>query len=336
MRRNLRFQRLSGQRDLQRLLRLLGGLPACDSVRGQRSLSRDVRWQLRSERQLWQLPLARDLESTTITARDGRSLGATIFRAEDAKATVIIAPASATPQSFYRHFAAGLASAGFDTLTFDYRGIGRSRPPSLRGFEATMRQWGSEDLSGAITWARAQGCAKVFLVGHSAGGQLVGVAEGVEQLDGVYLAASSSGYYGHWQGLPRLAIKSTFYLIPALARIFGYLPYGMLGGEDLPRGVAIEWSTWGRHPKYIESAGATFSRVRAPLRALSFADDQFACRRAVEALVQSYGGAEREHVHLRPREVGMKAIGHFGFYRKEAQTKLWPDAVDWLTALASR
>ena len=274
--------------------------------------------------------------SHSIEATDGYALGARRFAAEAPRATVIIAGASATPQSYYRHFASHLAGqANLETLTFDYRGMGASRPPSLRGFEASMRQWGEADLEGVIAWARARAPRRpLLLVGHSAGGQLLGLAPGAAALDGIYLVAASSGYYGLWDGWEQLVIRSAFHVIPALTHLWGYLPYGMFGGQDLPRGVALQWSAWGRHPDYIRSApGVDFERIKAPLQALSFSDDLFASKRAVAALVSWYVNSRgAEHRPITPRQAGLRAIGHFGFFRPWAAGALWPDAVRWLEA----
>jgi len=272
-------------------------------------------------------------EDLHIVADDGFALAATRYKADPAHATVVIAGAAATPRRYYRHLAAKLAATGFETLTFDYRGTGGSRPRSLRGFHATMHDWGALDLSAAISWGggRAQ---RRFLIGHSAGGQLLGLASGAEALDAIYLAAVSSGYYGLWDGWQRLAIYAAFQSIPRVARLFGYLPYGLLGGQDVPLGMAQQWCRWGRHPDYIVSAGARFAHIRAPLRVLSFTDDFFASERAVDALIGWYTTAQVEHRRVAPQDVGLHAIGHFGFYRRTAATTLWPDALDWLTAHA--
>jgi predicted alpha/beta hydrolase len=63
-----------------------------------------------------------------LQAQDGYELGATLFEPAPARRAVLVMAAPA-PQQYYRKFAAfrGTRTA---VLTFDYRGIGRSR---LRG-----------------------------------------------------------------------------------------------------------------------------------------------------------------------------------------------------------
>src|ERR687893_2317625 len=72
-----------------------------------------------------------------------------------AKRVVLVAPATGVRRRLYRAFAEYLAGQGFGVVTWDWRGTGDSRPKSLRGFEATMRQWGERDLAGVIDWATA-------------------------------------------------------------------------------------------------------------------------------------------------------------------------------------
>jgi predicted alpha/beta hydrolase len=50
----------------------------------------------------------------------------------------------------YRHFAAFLAQAGMPTFTYDYRGIGLSRPPGLRGFDAAVEDWAEYDCAAGV------------------------------------------------------------------------------------------------------------------------------------------------------------------------------------------
>ena len=80
-----------------------------------------------------------------LTARDGYRLGATLFRpaASNGRAVMIMA-ATGVPQEYYAKFAAFLAERGFTVLTFDYRGIGRSRHAPLRSIKARSEEHTSE------------------------------------------------------------------------------------------------------------------------------------------------------------------------------------------------
>src|SRR5918997_5529616 len=115
-----------------------------------------------------------------IPAADGFSLAATLFGDDggSAERVVLVAPATGVKRRLYRAFAEFLAGEGFGVVTWDWRGTGDSRPASLRGFEATMRQWGERDLAGVIDWATARyPGARLAVIGHSFGGQAVGLAK---------------------------------------------------------------------------------------------------------------------------------------------------------------
>src|SRR5687768_441819 len=75
---------------------------------------------------------------TVITAADGFELGATVIAPPRPRATLVIHGATATKQTYYARFAAYAAARGHRVVTYDYRGVGASRPRSLIGFDATM------------------------------------------------------------------------------------------------------------------------------------------------------------------------------------------------------
>ena len=275
-----------------------------------------------------------------IPARDGYALSGTVYAPDASPAaypTVVIASATAVRRRYYDAFARWLSARRFRVVTFDYRGIGDSRPPRLRGFAARMCDWGELDLAGVVDWASGQWPASPLrLVGHSVGGQLVGFVEHVDRLDAVLSVCSQSGYWRFWPRGPnaiRMALN-WYLLIPGVARSVGYVP-GWLGiGEDLPAGVAREWAAWGRRPRYLldgfPERAARFARYCGPWRAYSISDDPYAPRAAVEALLAFYTRARVEHVHLTPAELGVEAIGHFGFFRERFRETLWTSAAEWL------
>ncbi|WP_394102901.1 serine aminopeptidase domain-containing protein [Xanthobacter wiegelii] len=55
---------------------------------------------------------------------------------------VVISPATSVRCRYYSRFADYLYANGFNVLIYDYRGIGESRPSSLRGFQADWVDWG--------------------------------------------------------------------------------------------------------------------------------------------------------------------------------------------------
>jgi predicted alpha/beta hydrolase len=84
-------------------------------------------------------------------ARDGYRLAGTLYRPRSPnRRAVLFQAAAGVKQEYYGKFAEYLASRGFAALTFDYRGIGRSRPAKLRGFKARMRDWAELDIGGAL------------------------------------------------------------------------------------------------------------------------------------------------------------------------------------------
>jgi predicted alpha/beta hydrolase len=276
-----------------------------------------------------------------IPATDGVALAATAYEPPSATASndlVIIASATAVKRGYYDRYARFLVDHGFRVLAFDFRGIGGSRPPRLKGFKASMREWGEKDLAGVIAWASERHrAARLFVVGHSAGGYLVGLAANNDRLTALVAVASQSGYWKLWDAPRKYLMASLWYVtMPVLTGACSYFPARRLGlGEDLPSGVALEWARWGRHPQFIvdrygQPIREHFRKFRAPILAYSFDDDPYAPRRAVDALLTFYESAPRQRRHLTPRDLGVSAIGHFGFFKETFRPSLWLEAVEWL------
>ena len=279
------------------------------------------------------------VEERVIPARDGFRLAATVF-GEQASGTdtVVVAPATGAPRGFYGAFARFLADAGYTVVSFDYRGIAGSAPLTLRGFSATMRDWGEQDLAGVLDWTRTTlRPRRLLLVGNSVGGQLLGITPGAETLDAALLVAAQNGYWGRWPPRYKPRMLAFWYLLqPLTTTTLGYLPGWTYGGKHLPAGVAWDWARWCRHPEYICRLGAHvcegFARLRYPVRFYSFTDDLFAPAGTVEALMRYFTAARAEHVRLRPADVDAARVGHFGFFRPAVQNTLWRDALAWLEA----
>lgn len=271
-----------------------------------------------------------------IPTADGRSLAALLHEpVGEPLAQVIIHGATATPQRYYGSFARHLAWRGFRVLTYDYRGIGRSRREPLADERVTMDGW-REDAIAAQAWLVDREPARALLaIGHSFGGQIAATVDVGRRPQALLLVAAGSGF---WRGYapaqrPRLWLTWTVGM-PLLARTFGYVP-GWAGlGEDLPAGVARQWARWCLDPEYLlgerpelrERLAAYDGRVLS----LGFADDGFAPEVNVRWLAQQLRGAQVEHRQLHPHELGLPELGHFGAFRATAATSLWPRLVGFL------
>jgi predicted alpha/beta hydrolase len=265
-----------------------------------------------------------------IEAADGFGLAATLHeRRGNGRDAVVLAGATGVKRGFYGTVAASLASRGLDVLAFDYRGIGGSRPERLRGFGATMREWGELDLDAALGWTlREREPDRLLVLGHSVGGQLLGHASRADEVAAAFLVGSQSGSWRHWPAPGRLGIFALWHLlIPSLSRPLGHFPSPWFGlGADLPSGVARQWAHWGRHPDYLLRDGPEvrerYARLHLPILAASIAKDPFAPEPAVRALLDLYPNAQRRLLRVGP-------VGHFDWFRPGNEA-LWAQAADWL------
>lgn len=280
----------------------------------------------------------RDLE---LRAPDGFPLGATLFSAESPRGVVVVSPATGAPRGFYRAYAAHVRGRGFSVLTYDYRGIGGSRPSGgLRGFQARMRDWGRLDFAGALAWTRQElPPGPRFVVAHSVGFQLLGLTPEVERLDGIVGVAPPSGYWRLYPPAHRYVLALLWYLVgPLLSRLLGYFPSGLIGfGEELPRGVMEEWCAWCRHPDYLfghvsKETLERYRRLDLPAFVLGFSDDVIAPPASVHSLLDHFPALDVHERWVEPAELGVDRIGHFGFFREGLGEPLWEATTRWMEA----
>jgi predicted alpha/beta hydrolase len=276
-----------------------------------------------------------DAMDLKLPARDGVTLAATLFEpAEPNGSALLLNSGTGVPRQFYGAFARHLAERGFAVLTYDYRGIGESETPR----SATMEQWGAIDQASMIDHlARLRPGEAVGLVGHSLGGQVLGLADNISRVRAAVLICSQSGHWRHWpRGRRRLRMLALWWLlIPGLTAATGRFPGSWIGTADLPAGVARNWARWGRSPHYVCDVQGRALRphnddVDCPIRWLSFSDDPLAPFGAVEALRPYYPRASVQRLHLAPRDLGAESVGHFGFFRKSMSRRPWDEVADWL------
>jgi len=272
-------------------------------------------------------------ENVTITCTDGYSLSGRFYQSKQSteQLPILICPATGITQGFYHNFSEWLSEQGFNVMVFDFRGIGQSLHGPLRESNASIQDWGQLDIPAAIDLLlNKTQQEKVTLLGHSAGGQLLGI---VPNYDKVAQVISISGSTGHVKGLKgrtkRMAPVMFNLIFPVSSLIKGYGATNFLGmGENLPKNVAKQWAQFCSKPGYVINAiGKTIfddyhSEIQCPITVYWSSDDEIATEANVKDLLRLYPNAQTDMIELRPQEHGHKAIGHMLMFKKSHQN-LW-------------
>lgn len=279
-------------------------------------------------------------EAVILICRDGVSLNGHLWPARrQATGRVIINPATGVLGRYYHYYANFLAGEGFEVLTYDYRGIGLSRPANLRGCDYRWRDWGEQDFDAALRFMGGREPElPLMVVGHSIGGYLPGLSPEAHRIDRMLTMGAQYAWWGDYAAGHRLRLFWRWHMVmPALTAIYGYFPGKRLGWlEDLPAGVANEWSFRGprmerTHPAHERGdVLARFAAVTAPILAISVTDDDIGSAAAIRRTLSYYQNAERIEASLSPSFYGLDAIGHFSLFHSRHSDGFWKDTLHWL------
>ncbi len=276
-----------------------------------------------------------DKRKVEITTTDGVKLTALVVSplSKNPKGVIQFHSGTVTIKEYYLKLATYLSKNGFVVVLFDYRGVGESRPTSLKGYEASISDWGQYDAEAINRWIKNEYPEiPIHLLAHSMGGQLYGLMESWDSFDKVVLLTTSSGNYNKFAPtFYRLKIKwPTKLLFPIMIRIFGYVP-GYFGlGQDWPKGIAIDWQTNSKNnglmPDYLKakSERSYYDKINKKITAIYFTDDNMSTPATKSELPKAYPNADLNIITLRPTDVELKSIGHFGIFKKKAELRLWP------------
>ena len=254
--------------------------------------------------------------------------------------SVIVGPATAVQQTYYIKFCQYLCDAGFDVLSFDYRGIGQSKIRPIREYQDIgFSAWAEQDYPAVIAWLKAQYPEQaLYIVGHSVGGWMPGATRASQYIDGILGVAALSAYwplmarpyrYGHW--------LTWSLVVPVTTAVFGYWP-GWAGLKmDLSAKLGREFAQWAKLPGFLFDAPQFDARSNAAqftghLHLLQIADDPWGTPEAVSALQPHYPNAQSNVIEtIHPKDFGVKHIGHLNFFRSQFSETLWPHALARLT-----
>lgn len=278
------------------------------------------------------------MKTFSLQKPNGKTITATAFEPSSPKGkTLLISAATGIKQKFYYHFAEYCAEAGYHVYTYDYSGIGLSKNGDLRGSEISYTTWGAEDFPAMVRFIRHQhGAQPMVLVGHSFGGNCLGVTGAADEFEAIVTIASQQGYWRNFGFWYRWVVLFVFAVsMPLLSKLFGYFPSKTHGlGEDLPKKVAEDWSKLILNKEGIETLASSPETWRKNLHpnmlVISISDDMLSPKKAVDNLAEiSYSATSIKRLHLTPKDGNAGPIGHLNFFRKQFRDTLWQIPLQW-------
>jgi predicted alpha/beta hydrolase len=288
-------------------------------------------------------------EPITLQTADGFVIRGFSWRHQEStrnpRPVVIVNPATSVHCRYYFRFSAFLFVNGFDVIAYDYRGIGESRPATLRGFVAGWIDWGRLDFDAVLRYAeRSFPGQPIYVVAHSVGGFVLGFAESNHLVRRIFTMGAQYAYWRDYAPGTKARMLLKWHLaMPLITMMFGYFTGKRLGWlEDTPKGVVRDWvlsrprfeNTWRgrsavRYPQK-QALVEQFAAVTAPTLAVSTTDDEFGTVEAVDRLLAYFRHSQRTHLRISPEWIGESSIGHFGFFNSRFEEKLWSIPLEWL------
>lgn len=270
------------------------------------------------------------MRSFQIYIDEHHSVNGTLYSGLHSDRTLIIASATGVVQSFYQPLARFFQSQGISVITFDYAGIGKSLQGNIKSENSGLANWGDRDLEAVIKYALdSSSHHKIVLLGHSVGGQLIGLAPSAHRADKVILVAAQSGYWKFWKRTNPIRIWLIWHLlVPLLTTTFGYLPSRIFSRmESLPKNVALDWARWCRNRHYLfgrlPSGRLYFNRIKGTITSVQIEDDFYAPKESVEWLTAKYSNAQIKRLHFVPEDFNVSRIGHFSLFTERFRDSIW-------------
>ena len=237
---------------------------------------------------------------------------------------LLVNSATGVKQQVYFSFSNYFAAKGFTVITYDYRGIGESKPKKLRDFEASMRIWGTKDFKMVTDFIKKNyHDYDKFCLGHSVGALILGMNEDSAVFKKFIFVATQDAYIGN---LPlKIAVKAVLgfgIALPVMTQLLGYFPANRFGlGESLPRGTAYDWKTLILHKKstsrLFETIEKDFSKKLGQETLIIHAeDDPWVTMKGMESLMnKGYPNLKKKYREVKVSESEKNKIGHINFFR---------------------
>jgi len=271
------------------------------------------------------------MEKLLLTTKDHISLTAHLFRPEKSNGSLLlINSATGVKQQVYFSFAQYFSEQGFTVITYDYRGIGLSKPSEMKGFKASMRTWGSVDYKTLTQYIKAKFPEyRKYCLGHSVGALILGMNEDSVIFDEFIFVGTQNAFVGNLKGKTKIEAYLGFGIAqPVTTGLLGYFPAHWFGlGESLPKNCAFDWRTLILNKKstnrLLEKIDDHSKKLTQKTFVIRAEDDIWLTEKGVLSLLNdTYPNLKPTYRLVKTSESDKKEIGHINFFRSYNQ-KLW-------------
>lgn len=271
------------------------------------------------------------MEKLLLTTKDHISLTAHLFRPEKSNGSLLlINSATGVKQQVYFSFAQYFSEQGFTVITYDYRGIGLSKPAEMKGFKASMRTWGSVDYKTLTQYIKAKFPEyRKYCLGHSVGALILGMNEDSVMFDEFIFVGTQNAFVGNLKGKTKIEAYLGFGIAqPVTTGLLGYFPAHWFGlGESLPKNCAFDWRTLILNKKstnrLLEKIDDHSKKLTQKTFVIRAEDDIWLTEKGVLSLLNdTYPNLKPTYRLVKTSESDKKEIGHINFFRSYNQ-KLW-------------
>ena len=265
------------------------------------------------------------MQQLFLKTSDHNLISVTVFEPQNPNGKLLlINSATGVKQQVYFSFAKHFAENGFTAITYDYRGIGDSKPKKMNGFHATMRIWGTDDFKTVTDFIKKnyQNHQK-FCLGHSVGALIIGMNENAHIFDKFIFVATQDAYIGNLKAnIAASAVLGFGIAVPLTTKFFGYFPAHRFGlGESLPKGVAYDWRTLILNKKstsrLYEKIATHFSKdLKQETFIIHAEDDPWVTMKGMENLMNNvYPHLKKTYREIKVSDSEKGEIGHINFFR---------------------
>lgn len=271
------------------------------------------------------------MKRVDILTEDQFTLSVHIFEPENSNQKILlINSATGVKQQIYFSFAQYFAEKGFTVMTYDYRGIGLSKPEKMRGFEASMRTWGTTDYKAVTHYIKINfPNHQKFCLGHSVGALLLGMNQDSEMFEEFIFVGTQNAFVGNLKFKTKIEAYMGFGIIqPLTTTLLGYFPANWFGlGESLPSGSAFDWRTLILNKKstnkLLENIDDFSRNLTQNVLVLRAEDDIWLTEKGVKSLLENtYPNLKPTYRLVKTSESEKRIIGHINFFRSYNK-KLW-------------